>query len=226
MNEDFKCVIGIADQQSISKAARQLHVSQSALSQRLNRLEKRVGAALFDRTVMPLRLTEAGAVYLRYARKAVAAENRMRRDVDGVLGRRGRRLRVAVGAPYGDLLLGPCVLSFYEAHRGCTVEFVNVDTRSKLDRLFLEEQVDFAAMIPFEPDTDFFSTEILCHDQLLVAASKKIRAPQLRRALERDMPADDIPRPAGTASRRPPIALPSSRACRSSSRHAASATTS
>ena len=59
---------------SISKAAEKLYLSQPYLSQCIARTEKELGVKLFDRSHMPLKLTEAGKIYMRYL-ESVGAEN-------------------------------------------------------------------------------------------------------------------------------------------------------
>jgi LysR family transcriptional activator of nhaA len=63
----------IAHEQSLTRAAKRLHVSQSALSIQLRKLEERVGHALFDRRNRSLALTEAGKLALDYADTIFAA---------------------------------------------------------------------------------------------------------------------------------------------------------
>ena len=55
----------VARCQSFSQAAGMHGITQSAASQRIGHLEKRLGVKLLDRSVRPLELTEAGAVYLK-----------------------------------------------------------------------------------------------------------------------------------------------------------------
>ncbi len=57
----------IAHQRSLTRAAEQLHVSQSALSIQLKQLEDRLGHALFERRNRRLVLTEAGRIALAHA---------------------------------------------------------------------------------------------------------------------------------------------------------------
>jgi LysR family transcriptional activator of nhaA len=57
----------VAKEGNLTRAARQLHLSQSALSVQLRQLEERLGHALFDRSGRQLRLTEAGQIALDYA---------------------------------------------------------------------------------------------------------------------------------------------------------------
>ena len=55
----------VARHHSFSAAASDHGITQSAVSQRISQLEKKLGVPLLDRSVRPLELTEAGVVYLR-----------------------------------------------------------------------------------------------------------------------------------------------------------------
>jgi LysR family transcriptional activator of nhaA len=57
----------IAHERNLTRAARRLHVSQSALSIQLRQLEERLGQKLFERSGKRLVLTEAGRIALDYA---------------------------------------------------------------------------------------------------------------------------------------------------------------
>ncbi|MDX1696244.1 MAG: LysR substrate-binding domain-containing protein [Ketobacteraceae bacterium] len=57
----------VAKEGHLTRAARQLHVSQSALSSQIRQLEDQLGHALFNRDGRSLRLTEVGHLVLEYA---------------------------------------------------------------------------------------------------------------------------------------------------------------
>jgi LysR family transcriptional activator of nhaA len=57
----------IAHERNLTRAAKRLHVSQSALSIQLRQLEDRTGQRLFERSNRRLVLTEAGSIALDYA---------------------------------------------------------------------------------------------------------------------------------------------------------------
>ena len=54
---------------SISKAAELLYISQPSLSRYLSNLENELGMALFVRTINGTELTEAGKIYVEYAKE-------------------------------------------------------------------------------------------------------------------------------------------------------------
>ncbi|MGW4528747.1 LysR family transcriptional regulator [Amycolatopsis sp. NPDC004378] len=65
--EDLRTFHVVAEELSFSKAATRLHVSVSAVSQRIRRLERETKAALLNRTTTKVELTEAGRILLSAA---------------------------------------------------------------------------------------------------------------------------------------------------------------
>ncbi len=87
----------VAREGSITKACEQLHLAQPTLSTQIRKLEKSIGADLFDRVGRALVLTDVGQVVFRYADEIFSLGREM---VDVVHGRRGERgLRLIVGVP-------------------------------------------------------------------------------------------------------------------------------
>lgn len=62
-------VVKIAEENSITKAADRLYITQSGLNQQLLKLEADLGIQLFHRTKNDFRPTEAGMIYVTYAKK-------------------------------------------------------------------------------------------------------------------------------------------------------------
>ena len=183
MNDDFHYIAAIAEYGSISQAARAMHISQPGLSQRLKRLEAQLGTTLFDRTSIPLKPTESGKIYIKYAQRFLAAEESMRREVFSVADRRRERLRIGVSAARANALLAQPIVSFYESHKGCTVELFEMSTFDHMHKLFLDAEINFAVLTPIAPDPNAYTMEVLCHERLQVIASREFRVPALSQAV-------------------------------------------
>ncbi len=92
----LECLAALADAGSFERAAQQLAITQSAVSQRLRTLETGLGRLLVVRS-RPLRLTEPGKVLLRYARQMQAMRADLARELGaGLL--QVERLPIAVNA--------------------------------------------------------------------------------------------------------------------------------
>jgi DNA-binding transcriptional LysR family regulator len=67
--EDLRTFVTVAEAGSVSGAARELYVTQSAVTRRLQRLETEIGAPLLDRRTRPVSLTGPGQVVLERCRR-------------------------------------------------------------------------------------------------------------------------------------------------------------
>ena len=66
MLNEMKYVYAVYQEKSFSKAAKKLFISQPALSNMVRKAEREVGAAIFDRSTIPLTITKEGAHYFLF----------------------------------------------------------------------------------------------------------------------------------------------------------------
>jgi DNA-binding transcriptional LysR family regulator len=114
--------LSVAQHRSFRRAAAELGVTPSAISQAVRALEARIGAVLFIRTTRSVGLTEAGERFLSRARPAfeeLVAASKAARE----LGQRpAGLLRLAVPRAVVPILLEPLVASFCRAYPEVEVE--------------------------------------------------------------------------------------------------------
>src|ERR1700761_8900327 len=120
--DGVEAFLSVALHRSFSKAAAELGVSPSAISQAVRTLEARIGAALFIRTTRSVGLTEAGERFLARAKpafEALVGASEVARD----LGRRPTGLlRLTVPRAVVPILLEPLIASFCQAFPEVEVE--------------------------------------------------------------------------------------------------------
>ena len=132
--DGVEAFLSVAQHRSFRKAAAQLGVTPSAISQTVRALETRIGAALFIRTTRSVGLTEAGQRFLERAAPAfdeLVAAGEAARD----LGQSPTGLlRLAAPRAVVPLILEPAIASFCQAYPEIELEIAASD-----------EMVDLAA---------------------------------------------------------------------------------
>ncbi|MGW4324357.1 LysR family transcriptional regulator [Nocardia sp. NPDC004573] len=93
--QQMRYVLAVAETNSFTRAADRCLVVQSALSHQIARLERELGARLFERSSRRVRLTAAGAAFLPAARQCLDAAERAAAEVAAAVGE--VRGRLAVG---------------------------------------------------------------------------------------------------------------------------------
>ena len=111
----------VVDHGTFTEAARRAHLTQPALSASILRLEKRVGARLFDRGRHGAQLTAAGATFLPRARATIAAFEDGVRAVAEVEGLHAGEVSVGAGATVCTYFLPRVLAVFRRRHPGITV---------------------------------------------------------------------------------------------------------
>lgn len=110
--EQLRQLDEVARAGTLAAVSERLHISQSALSRSLRRLEADLGQELFERTHNSMALNAAGRLALEHARLMLGEERRMRDDFDA-LERRMRTVRVASVAPGPTWRLSSMILEEY-----------------------------------------------------------------------------------------------------------------
>lgn len=120
--DGVEAFLSVAQHRNFRKAAAELGITPSAMSQAVRALEARMGVALFVRTTRSVGLTQAGERFLSRAKPAfeeLAAAGTAARD----LGQRPTGLlRLAVPRAVVPLILEPLIISFCKAHPEIEVE--------------------------------------------------------------------------------------------------------
>ena len=117
----------LAECLNFSETAERLFISQSSLSKHIRALERELGTELFIRTTRTIRLSEAGALYLPYARKIAALCDQAEIAVDDFMRHTATSLTIAVmqNPQYYDL--AKYIVSFRQAHPDLTFHMVEAD---------------------------------------------------------------------------------------------------
>jgi DNA-binding transcriptional LysR family regulator len=162
--------LAVAEQNGFRAAARQLGLTPSAISQGIQTLERRVGAALFARTTRSVRLTEAGQKLLAHAKPAAAmfqAGVNAARD----LGEQpGGNLRINAPRPAVSLLINSLLPDFHDAYPGISLELVGDDEFTNI----VEQGFDAGIRLGHTIELDMVSTWLTPPDKFVVVGAPSL----------------------------------------------------
>jgi DNA-binding transcriptional LysR family regulator len=148
--DGVEAFLSVAQHRSFRRAAAELGVTPSAISQAVRALEARVGAALFMRTTRSVGLTEAGERFLSRAKPAfeeLVAASEVARDLGrGAAG----LLRLAVPRAVVPTLL-PMIASFCQAYPAVEVEIAaqGFDASIRLGQFIAADMIAVRLTPPF-----------------------------------------------------------------------------
>jgi len=114
-------LVAVVEEASFTRAAQRVHVSQSGVSAQVRQLEKELGQQLLDRSGRTVRVTEAGAAVLPYARAALAAVVGSRQAVDELEGLVRGRVRVGMVTACTITVLFDQLADFRARHPGVEI---------------------------------------------------------------------------------------------------------
>ena len=159
--------LAVAEQNGFRAAARQLGLTPSAVSQGIQTLERRIGAALFSRTTRSVGLTEAGQKLLAHAKPAAdmfqAGVNAARDLGEQPSG----HLRINAPRPAVSLLINSLLPEFHEAYPNISLELIGDDEFVNI----VEQGYDAGIRLGHTIELDMISTWLTPPEKVVVVAA-------------------------------------------------------
>lgn len=171
--------IALHDCRHFGQAAQRCHMSQSAFSVTIQRLESAVGTRLFERDTRKVALTPEGALFIEVARSLVEEIDAAFSDMGDYLARRKGRVVIAALPSLAANGL-PAVIAQYRAdYPGINVTLFDALSDQCLAML-REGKVDFALTAP-GPDLAEFDTKMVCSDPFYLVCRRDHKLARRRR---------------------------------------------
>ena len=126
------------------RAARELHLTQPAVSIQLKALEAQVGMPLFEQVGRRMHLTRAGEELAHHARAALAQLREAEEALNALRGARGGELHLAATTT-AEYFAPKLLAEFRRAHAGVKVR-ITVANREQIIRALTDNTVDLAIM--------------------------------------------------------------------------------
>ncbi|MBU5255885.1 LysR family transcriptional regulator [Tissierella praeacuta] len=163
--------IEIVKENSISKAAKNLHISQSALSQQLKALEDTVECKLLERSNKGVEMTEEGRIVYRYAEIFKELVSNMKKEIDDIKIPSFKEIKIASSNSVCEYLI-PCTLYTYrKVDRG--IKFITkCDYTKNVIDYILKYKADVGFITMYVEDVNLVCTRLSENDLVLIYSPK------------------------------------------------------
>ena len=152
----MRLFLRVADAGSFSRAANDLGIGQPTVSRRIQDLEHRLGAELFQRTTRALSLTEAGERFRQRARLILSEFDVAEAEARGLDGEPIGLLRITAAHSLARRVVVPLATRFLDAHPHVEIDLIEDDRVIDL----VEEGVDVAFRFGDLPDSSLMARKL------------------------------------------------------------------
>lgn len=167
----FKYFVKICQNNSFTKTAKELFITQQALSKRIKKLEKEIGAPLFNRNSKGVDLTELGKYILPKAKALVKTYDDLIIEINNKVNIEKSRIKIGFAPGTLQILGAKEIIDFEQKYNDINIdiaEFSDVDCEANV----LNGNLDLALTVK-PNDINSFIYYHLIKEKLVVIANKK-----------------------------------------------------
>lgn len=153
-------------ERSFTSAAKNLYISQPALSAAVKKVESKVGAELFDRNSTPIALTDAGRAYIEATERIYAIQKDFVRELSDLEDSRVGKLTVSAATLISSLLLPRIIMFFSGRYPGVRIEMTEGPSSELHDKLLGGE---IELLLDYMFNSEEYTTYPLLEEHILLA---------------------------------------------------------
>lgn len=141
--QDFrlKVFLSVARNRSFTKASRELHITQPAVSKHIRELEEHYKARLFDRTGNNIALTKEGEVMYAHAERIMEEYNLLEFDMNQLSGTFSGELRLGASTTISQYVMPVLLSLFIKRYPDIKLSLISGNTR-EIEAALTEGRID------------------------------------------------------------------------------------
>lgn len=105
MDQSLRVFVTVVEKKSFTRAASVLHMTQPAVSQHIQLLERHVGTKLLDRSSKYVQLNKAGEIVYHHANEIIGLYTQMQNLVDDTMNKASGKLAIGASYTFGEYVL-------------------------------------------------------------------------------------------------------------------------
>lgn len=141
MDQQLLVFVTVAELKSFSQAAKDMHMTQPAVSQYIKSLERTMGVKLLERTNKYVRLNKAGEIVYHHAKEIVGLYTKMGDLVDDLTNKTSGPLSIGASYSFGEYVL-PHLIAKMQTSYPLIHPTVSIGNTKEIAELVLGHQLD------------------------------------------------------------------------------------
>jgi DNA-binding transcriptional LysR family regulator len=159
----------VAETSSVSETARNMYMTQPAVSQTILDMENDLQVRLFERMNRKMRLTYAGEVMFQYSKRILQLIEEAESHIQDIANTRVGRLRMGASTTIGIYLL-PHILGDFQKLHSAIHSYFTIDNTAVIEEMILDNTIDIA-LVEGPVHSDSIAVDHLIDDELYLICS-------------------------------------------------------
>ncbi|MEG2788842.1 MAG: LysR family transcriptional regulator [Romboutsia sp.] len=151
---------------SISKASKELHLTQPGLSMQIQSLESEIGVSLLKRSYKGVELTEEGSLVFDYAKQMISLADNLQSSIKN-LKEKNQPLLIGSCRSIGEYALPCSIYTFKEIHNKIDIS-LDLDNSAEILNKLEQSSINIGIVQEFTPSYDIIAIPILTDKLVLV----------------------------------------------------------
>jgi DNA-binding transcriptional LysR family regulator len=169
MDQALLVFVTVAEKKNFSRAAEELHMTQPAVSQYIQALERTMGTQLLERSNKFVRLNKAGEIVYHHAKDILGIYTRMHCLVDDIMHTASGTLTIGASYTFGEYLLPHIIARMHQQYPLIKPDITIANT-TDIAELVLSHQLD-VGVVEGELHQEKLHIEPFAKDRMYIVAS-------------------------------------------------------
>lgn len=141
MDQQLSVFVMVADKKNFSRAAEELHMTQPAVSQYIQALERSMGTLLLERSNKYVRLTKAGEIVYHHAKEIIGLYSKMHYLIDDLTNNPSGAISIGASYSFGEYIL-PHLIANMQKKYPLINPAITIGNTKEIAELVLGHQLD------------------------------------------------------------------------------------
>lgn len=166
-NQDFIVFKAVAETKNITLAAKQLHISQPAVSLQIQNIENYYGTKFFERSNRGVTLTKAGSIFYDYVCKMLEMAKNVQEELNELVDDHHEEIKIGATLTIGEYILPNVLACLYKMRPDIDFKVTIANTET-ITRDILERKYRIGLVEGPVPENKDLEVENFWHDELVV----------------------------------------------------------